>query len=48
VFDFLKESTNKVAFRAVGRKEMNHESFSTDHIHEAVHRLLRDLRPGKD
>jgi len=48
VFDFLKESTNKVAFRAVGRKEMNHESFSTDHVREAVHRLLRDLRPGKD
>ena len=48
VFDFVKQSSNKVAFRAVGQKEMNHESFSTDHVRDAVHRLLRDLKHGKD
>jgi hypothetical protein len=48
VFDFVKQSSNKVAFRAVGRKEMNHEAFSTNHVRDAVHRLLRDLRHGKE
>ena len=48
VFDFVKQRSNKVTFRAVGRKEMNHESFSTDHVRDAVHRLLRDLKHGKD
>jgi hypothetical protein len=48
VFDFVKQSSNKVAFRAVGRKELNHESFSTDRVRDAVHRLLRDLKHGKD
>jgi hypothetical protein len=48
VFDFVKQSSNKVAFRAVGRKELNHESFSTDRVRDAVHRLLGDLKHGKD
>jgi hypothetical protein len=48
VFDFVQQSSNKVAFRAVGQKEMNHDSFSTAHIRDAVHRLLRDLKHGKE
>jgi hypothetical protein len=47
VFDFAKQGSNKVAFRAVGTKVMYRDSFSTDHIRDAVHRLLRDLKPSK-
>ncbi len=47
VFDFAKQGSNKVAFRAVGMKVMYRDSFTTDHIRDAVHRLLRDLKPGK-
>lgn len=47
VFDFSKQGSNKVAFRAVGTKVMYRDSFSTDHIRDAVHRLLRDLKPSK-
>jgi hypothetical protein len=48
VFDFVQQSSNKVAFRAVGQKEMNNEALSTNHVRDAVHRLLRDLKHGKD
>lgn len=47
VFDFVKQGSNRVAFRAVGQKQLNRESFSTDHVRDAVHRLLRDLKPNK-
>jgi hypothetical protein len=47
VFDFEKQGSNKVAFRAVGMKVMHRDSFSTDHIRDAVRRLLRDLKPNK-
>jgi Domain of unknown function (DUF4136) len=47
VFDFVKQGSNKVAFRAVGMKVMTRDSFSSDHIRDAVHRLLRDLKPSK-
>jgi hypothetical protein len=48
VFDLVQQGTNKVAFRAVGRKQMNRNSFSSDHVRDAVHRLLRDLKHGRD
>jgi hypothetical protein len=47
VFDFIKQGSNKVAFRAVGQRPIHYDSFSTEHIRDAVHRLLRDLKPGK-
>jgi hypothetical protein len=47
VFDFVKQGSNKIAFRAVGQKQLNRDSFSTNHVHDAVERLLRDLKPGK-
>jgi hypothetical protein len=47
VFDFVQQGSNKVAFRAVGQRQLNRGSFSTDHIRDAVNRLLRDLKPGK-
>lgn len=46
-FDFVKQGSNKVAFRAVGQKQVTHNSFSADHVRDAVHRLLRDLKPSK-
>jgi hypothetical protein len=47
VFDFAKQGSNKVAFRAVGMRVLYRDSFTTDHIRDAVHRLLRDLKPSK-
>jgi hypothetical protein len=47
VFDMVKQGPNKVAFRAVGHKQLNNESFSADHVRDAVQRLLRDLKPGR-
>lgn len=48
VFDFIKQGSNKVAFRAVGQRPIHYDSFSTNHIRDAVERLLRDLKPGKN
>lgn len=47
LFDFVKQGSNKVAFRAVGRKQVTRNSFSSDNVRDAVHRLLRDLKPSK-
>jgi hypothetical protein len=47
VFDFVQQGSNKVAFRAVGQRQLNRDSFSTDHIRDAVNRVLRDLKPSK-
>jgi hypothetical protein len=47
VFDFVKQGSNKVAFRAIGQKQVHRDSFSSDHVRDAVHRLLRDLKPSK-
>jgi hypothetical protein len=48
VFDFIKQGSNKVAFRAVGQRPIHYDSFSTNHIRGAVERLLRDLKPGQN
>jgi hypothetical protein len=48
VFDFVQQTSNKVAFRAVGRKEMNNEAFTTSRIQNAVHSLLSSLKHGKN
>jgi uncharacterized protein DUF4136 len=47
VFDFAQQGSNKVAFRAVGQRPIYRGSLSTDHIRDAVNRVLRDLKPGK-
>ncbi len=47
VFDFVKQGSNKVAFRAVGMRVLYRDSFTTGHIRDAVQRLLRDLKPNK-
>jgi hypothetical protein len=47
VFDFTQQGSNKVAFRAVGERPIYRGSLSTDHIRDAVNRVLRDLKPGK-
>ena len=47
VFNFVKQNSNRVTFRAIGQKPLHHDSFSSDHIRDAVERLLRDLKPGR-
>jgi hypothetical protein len=46
VFDFTKQRTKRLAFRAVGYKEMNRPTLSQDNINDAVHHLLGGLKPG--
>jgi uncharacterized protein DUF4136 len=47
VFDLTKRTTGRLAFRAVGYKEMNRPTFSQENINDAVHHLLHDLKPGR-
>jgi uncharacterized protein DUF4136 len=47
VFDLTKRTTGRLAFRAVGFKQMNRPTFSQENINDAVHHLLHDLKPGK-
>jgi hypothetical protein len=46
VFDLTKRTTDRLAFRAVGYKEMNRPILSQENINDAVHHLLGDLKPG--
>lgn len=46
VFDLTKRTTDRLAFRAVGYKEMNRPTLSQENINDAVHHLLGDLKPG--
>ncbi len=47
VFDFIKQKSDKIAFRAVAHKRMTHNSFHSDQVRDAVQRLLRDLKHGR-
>jgi hypothetical protein len=46
VFDLTKRTTDRLAFRAVGYKQMNRPTLSQENINDAVHHLLHDLKPG--
>jgi hypothetical protein len=46
-FDMTEQTTDRLAFRAVGYKEMNRPTFSQENINDAVHHLLHELKPGK-
>jgi hypothetical protein len=45
-FDLTKRTTDRLAFRAVGYKQMNRPTLSQENINDAVHHLLADLKPG--
>jgi Domain of unknown function (DUF4136) len=47
VFDLTKQTTNRLAFRAVGYKRIDRSSFSQENVTDSVHHLLHDLKPGK-
>jgi hypothetical protein len=47
VFDLTKQSTSRLAFRAVGYKRIDRSSFSQENVTDSVHHLLHDLKPGK-
>ena len=47
VFDLTKQTTNRLAFRAVGYKRIDRSSFSQENVNDSVHHLLHDLKPGK-
>jgi Domain of unknown function (DUF4136) len=46
-FDFTKQGTNRLAFRAVGYKRIDRSSFSQENVTGSVHHLLHDLKPGR-
>jgi hypothetical protein len=46
-FELTEQTTDRLAFRAVGYKEMNRPTFSQENINDAVHHLLHDLKPGR-
>jgi len=49
VLDILQRGSNSPAYRAVGEKPVHRDAFSfTQHeVNDMVHRLLKDLQPGK-
>jgi len=49
VFDFVQQSTNKLAFRAIGEKPVyyNRTTFTQGEVNGLVHHLLKDLKPGR-
>lgn len=44
VFDFVKHSTNRLAYRAIGQKPVHRDTFSQDEISEFVHHMLGKLK----
>jgi hypothetical protein len=47
VFDFVKQSTKRLAYRAIGRKPVHRDTFNQDEISEFVHHLLGKLKPSE-
>lgn len=47
VFNFIQHGSNKIAYRAIGEKHVNHNYFKQENIDEAVQHLLKDLKPGR-
>jgi Domain of unknown function (DUF4136) len=44
VFDLVKQSTKRLAYRAIGQKPVHHDTFSQDEISEFVHHMLGKLK----
>ena len=44
VFDFVKQSTMRLAYRAIGQKPVHRDTFSQDEISEFVHHMLGKLK----
>jgi hypothetical protein len=44
VFDLVKQSTKRLAYRAIGQKPVNRHTFSQDEITEFVHHMLGKLK----
>ncbi len=44
VFDFVKQSTKRLAYRATGQKPVHRDTFNQDEVHEFVHHMLGKLK----
>lgn len=44
VFDFVKASTNQLAYRATGQKPPHKGDFSQDNVNDMIHALLKSLK----
>ena len=44
VFDFVKQSTKRLAYRAIGQKPVDRDTFNQDEINEFVHHMLGKLK----
>ncbi len=44
VFDFVKQSTMRLSYRAIGQKPVHRDTFSQDEISEFVHHVLGKLK----
>ncbi|HET8922065.1 MAG TPA: DUF4136 domain-containing protein [Candidatus Acidoferrum sp.] len=44
VFDFVKQSSRKLAYRAIGQKPVHRDTFDQDEITEFVHHMLGKLK----
>jgi hypothetical protein len=44
VFDLVKQSSRRLAYRAIGQKPVNRHTFSQDEISEFVHHMLGKLK----
>jgi hypothetical protein len=44
VFDFVKQSTKRLAYRAIGQKPVHRDTFNQDEISEFVHHMLGKLK----
>jgi hypothetical protein len=44
VFDFVKQSTKRLVYRAIGQKPVHRDTFNQDEISEFVHHILGKLK----
>ncbi len=44
IFDFVKQSTKRLAYRAIGQKPVHRDTFNQDEISEFVHHMLGRLK----
>jgi hypothetical protein len=44
VFDFVKQSTRRLAYRAIGQKPVHRDTFNQDEISEFLHHILGKLK----
>jgi len=44
VFDFVKQSSKRLAYRAIGQKPVHRDTFNQDEISEFVHHMLGKLK----